>query len=298
MLLLIFLITDRLTYYGLEALDEKVFTGQSVGKVNQFLSLKDSLNLLVFGNSRANHHIDNKVLNESSFNMGVDGTHIAYSAALISTLKKRGQLIIVHIDPKIIFDDTYKGKDVLSLINLINREEGVKEIINDLFPEEIYYSKICNSYIYNGKALSFLKNYFLPKYDYNLYYGYDPIYPTVEQKQIFEKIIEKDTARYSFGDSFKDMKISVLTNNLVDNIKTKCEYNNSELIFITSPTLNVVYEKQRKQTALFFKSKNIKYYDFSDFFDETPIDNWKDFTHLSEKGAALFSNKLNHVINY
>ena len=160
LLLLIFYISDRLTFFGLKTIDKKVFSGQGLGKVNQFISLKDSVNLLVFGNSRANHHINNIILDSSSYNMGVDGTNIAYSAALISTLRKKDQFIIVHIDQKIIFDTTYVGKDVLGLINLIYREKEIRTLIDDLFPEEILYTKLSNCYMYNGKALGIMKNYF------------------------------------------------------------------------------------------------------------------------------------------
>ena len=103
MFLVLFFIADRLIYLGLKTIDKKVFTGQSVGKVNQFLSLKDSVKLLVFGSSRANHSINNLLLDSSSYNIGVDATKTAYATALISSLNKKGQSIIVHIDQNTIF---------------------------------------------------------------------------------------------------------------------------------------------------------------------------------------------------
>ena len=58
-LIIVFVVSDRLIYYGLNTIDKSVFSGQVTGKANQFLQIKDSVDLLVFGSSRANHHVNN-----------------------------------------------------------------------------------------------------------------------------------------------------------------------------------------------------------------------------------------------
>jgi hypothetical protein len=290
LLILLFFAADRLVYSGIRSLDNKVFTGQS-GKVNQFLSLKDSVNLLVFGSSRALHHLDPKVLDTLSYNMGVDATRIGYSAALISSLNKKEQIILVHIDPSTIYNSEYNGDDILGLLNMAERNENISNFISEVFPEEIYLSKIFNCYVYNGKVLGLLKNYLLTSYNYKDYSGYDPITPSQEQKQIFKKLIDKT----NFSE-FKYNSISNLPNPLVDKfiskIKEKCQTNKSKLVFFTSPSLKKNEDNLRLKTKEYFKTKGILYYDYSEFIDITNLDNWKDFTHLSEKGANVFSKEM------
>ena len=285
-LILVFLITDRLVYSSLKSIDKKVFTGQSGGKVNQFLSLKDSVNVLVFGSSRALHHVDPTELDSLSYNIGVDGTRIGYSAALISSLSKKEQTILVHIDPSAIYNSDYNGDDILGLLNVAKRNKDISNFISDVFPEEIYLSKIFNCYVYNGKVLGLLKNYFIPKDNYEDSNGYEPIIYTIE---IGTKA------------KFKYNKISNLPNPLVDKfiltINKKCKLNNSKLVFITSPSLKKNDDKLRLMTKEYFKSRGIVYYDYSEYIDITDLDNWKDFTHLSAKGAKLFSKELRSKLN-
>lgn len=294
-LCLMFFLTDRLVYSGLKRIDKKVFTGQNGGKVNQFLSLKDSVNLLVFGSSRAVHHLDTKSLDTLSYNIGVDGTRIGFSATLISSLNKKNQTILVHIDPSAIYNSEYNGDDILGLLNVARRNEDVSDFISDFYPEEIYLTKIFNCYVYNGKVLGLLKNYLVPKYNYKNYYGYEPIIPSPEQKQIFQKLIDKT----DFSE-FKYNSISNHPNHLVDKfiskIKEKCQENKSKLIFFTSPTLKKNEDKLLLKTKEYFNTKEITYYDYSKFIDITDKDNWKDFTHLSNKGASLFTKEFQLII--
>ncbi len=291
-LVLVFFVTDRFVAFGLKQLDKKVLTGQSVGKVNHFLAKKDSVNLLVFGSSRANHHVDNMLLNSSSFNAGSDGSKIGYSALLISTLKKKNQNIFVHIDHDNIYSSNYDGKDILGLKNLISRNDDIRKNISDLFPEEIIISKLFNTYSYNGKVLGMFKNYFVPNYNQNDYIGYDPLYPSEEQKLIFKKLV-KDNKFPTFSDKEFDLnKPNPLVDDFINLIKNTCEKNDSNLIFFTSPNLKLIDDNYKIQTKSYFDSKGLKYYDYSDLIDASDLSCWKDFTHMSHKGAIKLTNEL------
>ena len=288
-----FFVVDRLVCLGLEQIDERVFTGQSVGKVNHFLSIKDSVDLLVFGSSRANHHIVNNMLSTSSFNMGVDGTRIGYSAALISTLKKKKQTILVHVDQDRFFNSDYDGSDMLSLINLTKRNDELNWFINDFFFDEIYLSKIINSYIYNGKALGVLKNFVVPGYNYRLYNGYDPLVPSEEQKKVFEKMVKFKSSEDLYDEYLStDIEINPVIDVFINRIIQSCKKNDARLIFLSSPTL---IERNRKidlTIKKYFESKDVSYYDYSCFFERFNAAYWKDFTHMSEVGANAFSKAL------
>lgn len=296
----LFFSTDRIVHLGLSNINKKVFSGQSGGKTNHFLSLKDSVNLLVFGSSRAYHHLDPRVLDSLSFNMGADGTRIAYSAALISSLKKENQIILVHIDPSAIYNAKYDGEDILGLVNLAHNNSTISNSISEIYPKEILLSKIFKCYAYNGKVLGLLKNYFIPKYDFKNYSGFDPILPSKEQKQIFNRLIKKtDFSKFKYNSEI--LIPNKLVESSISKIKKTCELNNSKLIFFTSPTLKKNDTSLIFATKKYFNLKGIPYYDYSTFLDISNTENWKDFTHLSAKGANLFSQKvkleLQHVLH-
>lgn len=296
-LAIVFFLTDRLICMCLNEIDRKVFTGQSVGKVNHFFSLKDSVNLLVFGSSRANHHIDNEALGTTSFNIGVDGTRIGYSAALISTLKKKDQILLVHIDHASLYNFEYDGSDMIGLINMIHRNDDLSAFIYNYFPDEICISRIFNSYIYNGKVLGMLKNFVAPSYDYKQYYGYDPLYPNQEQKDIFEKMLKLDSLKLEQDNlTVKGAKINPLIDKFIDEIIDFSKKNNSRLIFFTSPTLKTNHLNVRSVTKQYFESKNASYYDYSVFFEKYNADYWKDFTHMSAHGATVFTKAFRQEI--
>ena len=71
-------IVDKIVYFTLNKISDKVFTGQSVGKLNHYLQVKDNIDFVVFGSSRANHNVNPIEISNNSFNMGVDGQMIAY----------------------------------------------------------------------------------------------------------------------------------------------------------------------------------------------------------------------------
>lgn len=88
--ILVSYVMDKVVYFGIRQIESKVYTGQSVGKFNQYLSIKDSLNFIVFGSSRANHHINPSLISENGYNMGMDGQKIAFSARFLSYCPKKG----------------------------------------------------------------------------------------------------------------------------------------------------------------------------------------------------------------
>mgnify|MGYP003624848632 CR=1 FL=1 len=296
-LAIVFFITDRLICMCLKEIDKKVFTGQSVGKVNHFFSLKDSVNLLVFGSSRANHHIDNGALGITSFNMGADGTKIGYSAALISTLKKKDQILLVHIDHASLYNAEYNGSDMLGLKNMIQRDDDVSNFIYNYFPEEIYISRIFSSYIYNGKVLGILKNFVAPNYNYKVYNGYDPLYPNQEQREVFEKLLKSANLKLVPDDmEVKELEINPVIDKFIDAIMDYSKKNNSRLIFFTSPTLKKIHINVRSRTKQYFESKNTSYHDYSGFFEKYNADYWKDFTHMSAHGATAFTKAFKEEV--
>ena len=191
-LALIFLlcfIIDKVIFFTLNRISDKVFSGQSIGKVNHYIKIKDNKILLIFGSSRANHNIDPSVIDSSSFNMGVDGKNIAYSVPLIKMLEnKTPQTLLVHIDPETLYSDTYDGKDIEALSIKYHRNKVIKDEIDKLHldnPFQHFFWSIS----YNNSILGIVKNYVNKNYDYRNYNGYDPIDVDINQKKIFDKIL-------------------------------------------------------------------------------------------------------------
>lgn len=84
----------------------RLVTGEQVGRINHALAQKDA-QIVVFGSSRAAHHIDPAILREdlglSAFNAGAPGQSIRYARALEALLLERGtraRLFVLHVLPR------------------------------------------------------------------------------------------------------------------------------------------------------------------------------------------------------
>ncbi|WP_438423353.1 hypothetical protein [Aquimarina macrocephali] len=292
-ILVISYITDKIIYYALNTVSDKILSGQAVGKLNHFLIVKDSVDILTFGNSRTNHHINPEKLSHSGFNMGADARSIAFCATLIKMLPKdKKQLVVVNVDSKNIFKANYSGDDVSPLRIRYHRSDIIKHEIDKVFSydpiQNFYWSKA-----YNGKVLGLFKNFFIPKYDHTKYHGYDPIYVNETQREIFKNFLKKPKRKKCL-DSYT---LNPLYESYLKEIKTFCENNNKRLVLITSPFYNDECKNDNKKMIEIFKTMDIEYHDFSNLFnDDNQIEYWKDDVHLSDKGAQVFSEILNNAL--
>jgi hypothetical protein len=292
-LILIFVISvlsDRIFFSVFNKISDEVFTGQTIGKLNQYLQNKDTLDLIVFGSSRANHHVNPIKILKNSFNMGMDGRKIAYSATLIKLLpRNKKQIILLHIDPESAFSQDYLGNDIMGLSSKYNRNDIIKHEMDKLKQNNLLQN-LYWSISYNRSVIGILKNYFIPNYDFTTYFGYDPIYVSENQKKIFSKILQRDKKISDCQDSFILNKIY---NDYIDELIEFCNENNKILIFFTSPKFDDKCENDNFELIKLFDKKNLNYHDFTNLFKENNnLDYWKDQTHLSNKGAELFTKKV------
>lgn len=294
-LLFIIILTDRITYFLIQKMDNQVFSGLTVGKINHFMRVKDNVNLLVFGSSRGNHHVNTMLLDSSSFNVSIDGKKTAYFWTLTGCLEKKGQTILVHIDPKNMYDPQYKGREVLTLSNLFHRNTEIKTKIKQLFPAEAFMYQIFYSAVYRNKFIGILKNYIRPKYDIHSYSGFDPLYPSPQQAAAFKKLMayeDRDESYPVFSDT-----VNSLVDKAISGIESICKKNNDRLVFFTSPTLRYKNYRLREKTEQWFKMKRITYWDFSESIGADNLQLWKDEVHLSSKGAVIFTRQLKEMLN-
>jgi len=281
---------DKLIFFSLNKISDKVMTGQAVGKLNQFLSVKDTSDFLVFGNSRANHHIDVGMFSESSYNIGVDGTGIAYSSTLINTLQKeKKQLILVHVDTKNFIDSTYNSQDIRSLKTKFKRNNSITEALNKSGQlsalQHFYYSMN-----YNGTAIGIIKNFFKPSYDYKSYNGYDPLEVSDSQESIRDIVLSKFISKTCLN----NYNLNQVALKHLKSIKSFVEDSpNKTFIFITSPSYNDACTEDNEKLAAIMKDFNLTYWDFTNLYKNNKNNSfWKDPTHMSQKGAEAFSKLL------
>ena len=296
-ILLLFLsisyLIDKVVYFGLRKLENEVFTGQSVGKFNHYLAIKDSLDLVVFGSSRANHHVNPSLITKKGYNMGFDGQKIAFSAAILKLLSKNKQTILFHIDPENAVDNSYSAEDLSSLRVLYNKNEIIKEEI-DKYSKINPLQKFYWSISYNGIVFGIIKNYLTPKYEHNSYNGFDPL-PVNEIQmnqnyETIEKTIDEEC-------KITLLKLNPVYQSYLADIREFCFMNDKKIIFFTSPKL---FDKCKSDNLFVrheMKKMNLNYIDFSDIFNSaSDLSNWKDATHLSDKGAKNFTNQISRTI--
>lgn len=291
-------VLDKLVFTGLSLLNEQVFTGQSGGKVNQFLKEKDDLDFIVFGSSRANHHINNEIIVKNSFNMGLDGTKIAFSSTLIKTLpKNKKQTILLHISPQLAFKKDYKGEDIASLSKYYHVNDIIKSEMNQLGQ-----NNLLNNFFwclnFHGAVLGLVKNYFLPAYDYKTYSGYDPLVVTIEQGKKIEQILRKKSKQ-----NCEDvLTLNPIYNKMITELKEFSLANNKSIILFTSPIYQDDCKNDDNALEEILKKEGITYWNYTDFFiQDSSLRNWKDNSHLSNIGAEKFSaaiqNRMSNLIN-
>ncbi|WP_338733816.1 hypothetical protein [Mangrovimonas cancribranchiae] len=293
-ILVLSFVVDKIIYFTVTKISEHVYSGQAVGKLNQYLHIKDTTKTIVFGSSRANHHIDIKKMATSGYNIGIDGKFIAYSAILIKLLPKdKHQNIILHIDPNVAFRPTYSREEIKSLM--------VKYHTNDIIKEELSKAKQDNVFQkfywcidYNGSVLGILKNAVFPKYNPKGYYGFDPLPLSQTEMDMFKKLLARNE---KVSVCREEVKINKTYLSYLEEIITFCKENNKTLITITSPIYEDNCPDDNAIMAAILKEKEVKYYDYTNFFKNTnDLKYWRDYAHMSDIGAEVFSNNLSEVL--
>lgn len=291
--LLILLISyglDKLVFFSLNKISDEVMTGQAIGKLNHFLSIKDNTDFLVFGNSRANRHIDVDLFNNNAYNMGVDGVGIAYNSTLIHTLNEdKMQLVLVHIDTKNFFNNDYDGSDVNALKAKYHRNSDITMVLDSSNQisvlQNFYYSMN-----YNGTSIGILKNYFRPNYDYKTYNGYVPMVVTSFQEEIRDIVLAKSITTEACSDNHK---INPTAKNYLKSIKSFSEKSpNKHFLFITSPIYHDACDIDNKKLGDLMQELGLTYSDYTNLYKHNDNSYWKDATHMSKEGAEAFSKHL------
>ena len=294
--ILIVVLVDLTLSAILDSLYQQTYTGQTGGKLNFVLDQESKFDMLVLGNSRANHQVNPDLMSFNAFNLGVDGRKITYQNAVISILKMRSKLpprVILHLDIDNFTCESPKDTiptDVIHLSYYYGKNELVSEYLNST-------SKLANIkyvfklYRYNGTIFNLMENYFESmNIVWENYSGYEPI-PADARDSL--KIV------YQLRESAKDQINLKLCPKLLQELGAfiaTCKQENVDLVCFTSPAyngdLNLQYY-QRSELAKYLAKKNVEYLDYTVSSDLDNIQFWSDVKHLNSKGAEVFTRNLN-----
>jgi hypothetical protein len=251
--------------------------------------------ILIFGNSRAQHHYDPKIISDltglSCFNAGLDGGHsILLPYAQIKTITDRytPKIIILEFFPSGLVHDPSNYEKLSILLPYYNRFPELKPYILLRGPYE-KIKLLSSIYPFNSDIINILK--FNTNYHYDktkVPNGYVPLIGNLNVSLLKPSIA-------------KDSHIEV-DSNLVDalnKIIRICQKKNIKLFIINSPIFHTISDKPiaqsdaEKLAIQIIKQNHVDFLDYS--WDSTFIghNEWfSDRAHLNSDGSKIFSNKL------
>lgn len=239
--------------------------------------------IMVFGSSRAIHHYNAQMMEDSlglsCYNCGADGNGIILSYGRLTLAKQRHQPKVVIHDVAPYFD-CYKDDNhkYLGWLKPHFDKEGIPEIFETIDPNE-RHKMMCQMYRYNSIFLQNLIVFFTSvTYDAGVK-GFRPsnghLNPDRVVKSPYLREYELDNQKLDFIDKFIDLA------------------DGSQLFFVFSPiwygldSAHVRPVKEicdRRGVTLLDYSNDPKYVGNSELF--------KDGTHLNAKGADEFTHDL------
>ncbi len=284
---------DRITGYILRKLYFRQSSGQN--RSMTYVLSECTEDVLVLGNSRAQHHYDPRVigrlLNMSCYNAGQDGGHsilLPFSQLEVLTKRYSPKIVILEFFTEGII--RYKGDydrlsillpyyraypEVRPLVMLRSPFEKVK-MLSSVYP---FNSNILNIVRFNINALAERKQDFS---------GYVPRKGTVT-----DAMLKAETA--ATGESFID------TNkvNALEGIIRICREKNIELFIVTAPVFHYPGDQktepsQASRLSLEIMERNhVNYLDFT--YDPAFLGHKElffDIRHLNDEGSRIFSGML------
>lgn len=250
---------------------------------DNYICNKSTEDILIFGSSRAVHHYNATMLEDSlglsCYNCGEDGNGIilSYARATMAIERHRPSIVIhdVATDFDILKDDNHK---YLGWLKARYDRQGVAEIFEDIDKTE-KYKMISQMYRYNSKFFQNLIVYFTSISTETGVKGYRPLKGSMNRMKIN---LRQDPISYEY-DSLKLRYID----KFIELAK------GTQLVFVVSPiwygadssVVAPIHEICKKKSIPFFDFSNHKKYVHNNHF-------FKDGTHLNAHGADEFTRDL------
>jgi len=298
--IVVFIFIVAITDKGLGHILSKLYFNQKESEIHSLnYGLSEcNADVLIFGNSRAQHHYDSRIisaaLNMSCYNAGEDGGHciiFPYAQIKIITERYSPKIIILEFSGVFNYPGAYDRLSILlpyykeypeirSLIQLRSRFERIK-LISSIYP-------------FNSNVIDIIR------FHTNIPEDFDGYIPLKKMLNIDLLKPEPEIVRKS------EIKTQVADTNMVnalENIIRICKRKNISLFIIISPTFHSVNEKQgplspAAELALDIIHRNqVNYLDFSSDPVFAGHSEWfADIFHLNEEGAKVFSNMVTDSI--
>ncbi len=280
------------------SISQKIFYSQETGKFARTTHTikKTKADILIFGSSHAHRHyvpeVLEKELNKTCYNAGAEGQQLLFHTALQEMVLKRTtpDVMILNIDDSFLYQSQV-AYDRLSDLHPYYEDhtEELKPILemkSSLVDLKLFFK----SYQTNSTIVHAFRYYISPQIDYK---GYRPLYGKIIPEKIPLNKEENTTKEY----------VEVIDPNFVNALKTfinNAREKKVHLVFVTSPTFDTrdysenesfllikdIAEKQEVPLLNFFNDKQ--------FYKKPEL--FHDPSHLNDKGARLFSERLADAI--
>ncbi len=241
--------------------------------------------ILVFGSSRAVHHYNSKMLEDSlrmsCYNCGEDGNGIFLSYGRLLMIKERHCPSVIIYDYVPVFDlELNDNNQYLGWLKNRYKREGIDQIIDDINRLEKYKLK-SGMYRHNSVFLQNLATYFTSISNDTGVKGFRPLKGEIDEMKIKNESVKqeaevaKDPLKSKYLYMFKEAS------------------KGARLIFVVSPIWYGMKSSEKQYIKDFCEENNLEFIDFSN--NPKYVHNnlyFKDGAHLNEYGANEFTKDL------
>ncbi len=281
---------DQALGAGLGRLYRRTAPDDRNGLINY--ALQQDPDVLVFGSSRAVHHVVPSILRArlsgTVFNAGIDGHDFLYAVMLLdlwSRSQRAPKIIILHVDPR----SLSRSEEELERTSVFSPYFYESETVRHILLMRGRYERmkyLSSSYRFNGKVLPMLRGFAAsPRASVDGYVGLEG---TINMDVPYKRDDRDGPA------PFWDVKLQYL-----QQIVQYSKENKSRLFLITSPVFVTNPAWRAWSTEMSQLVNSYPGVDFLDLSERTHPelfagrpDLFSDGTHLNAKGAAVFSALL------
>lgn len=262
---------------------------------HKYILHKSNEDVLIFGSSRAFHHYNPQIiedsLGKSCYNCGQDGNGIVLFYGWWQLMKDRHKpkMIIYDVNPSF---DLLEGENNSKYLGWLRSEydnDGIKQIFDDIDQTEKYKMQ-SKMYRYNSKFLQYVIDYIHPIFQISPN-GYLPLKGEMDRMKVKELNDDKKEYKEFIYDSLKLSYLEAF-------IKEVKDYDIC-LILVASPVWYGKNDRQFAPLASISKKYGIKFVNYSnDTLFVRNDDMFKDGNHLNAHGADEFTKKICRIIKY
>ena len=282
--LLLMFIVDRGVGLGMKFMQEHA-KGGYIGHHNKIIHNSDE-DILIFGSSRAIHHYDPQIFQDSlgmsCYNCGQDGNGIILFYGWWQLMKEKHtpKLVLYDVNPGF---DLFLGESNQKYLGWLRSEydnKDIKQIFEDVDYTEKYKMQSM-MYRYNSKFLQNIVDYVHPMFKIRSD-GFLPLKGELDEMKIKKK--QKES---------KQPKIDSLKLELIEKLVIDIKKHNAQVIFVASPVWYGKEDVQFEALSNICKEQDVPFYNYSN--SPKYVRNnyyFKDGSHLNARGADEFTRDL------